>query len=63
MQSKFQNKVVLPKTTREAHCVISLNIVSAPLLPNIIWTFTDLDKGTPSRVVLIGEVLLYSSNS
>jgi hypothetical protein len=32
MQSKFKNKAVLPKKTREVHLIISLNILSVALL-------------------------------
>jgi hypothetical protein len=32
MQPKFQNKVVLPKTTREVNFVTSLDIFSVALL-------------------------------
>jgi hypothetical protein len=36
MQSKFQNKFVLPKKTLEVHFITSLNIFSVAL--SLIWT-------------------------
>jgi hypothetical protein len=43
MQSKFQNKAVLPKKTYEVHFMTSLNIFLVALL---IRTLTILDKGS-----------------
>jgi hypothetical protein len=55
MQSKLQNKVVLPEKTREVHFITSLKIFSVAILQfglSLIWTRFS------SPFVRISEILL-----